>query len=248
MNIASGINMLSISAVMRGQMVTVYPTLIWDNDTAILVDTGYPGQLPLVKEQIERAGISFDKLRKIIITHQDIDHMGSLPAILEALPHQAEVLATEIEAPYIQGEKRLIKLTPESIESAMKALPAEVSEEWRTSFRKTLENPPRARVDAFIAYGQELPYCGGITVIGTPGHTPGHISLYHKASKTLIAADALVVENDQLLGPIPSYCHDYELALQSLRQFTQYDIETVICHHGGLYSDHVNERILELAR
>ncbi|OBZ09357.1 MULTISPECIES: MBL fold metallo-hydrolase [Bacillales] len=248
MNIANGVNMLPISAVMRGEMVTIYPTLLWDNDMAILVDTGYPGQLPLIKEQMERAGISFDKLKKIIITHQDIDHIGSLPAILEALPQKAEVLATEIEAPYIQGEKRPIKITAESIERAMKALPAEVSDEWRASFRKTLESPPSAAVDAFVTYGQELPYCDGITVIGTPGHTPGHICLYHQASKTLIAADALVVVNDQLLGPIPSYCHDYELALQSLRQLTEYDIETVICYHGGLYSDHVNERILELTR
>ncbi|MDQ8733233.1 MBL fold metallo-hydrolase [Paenibacillus sp. LHD-38] len=98
-----------------------------------------------------------------------------------------------------------------------------------------------------MADAQELPLCGGIVVIGTPGHTPGHLSLYHKASKTLIAADALIVENDCLLGPTPNYCMDPALAKQSINKLTAYDIETVICYHGGLYADRVNERILELA-
>ncbi|MGO4693745.1 MBL fold metallo-hydrolase [Paenibacillus sp. FSL A5-0031] len=247
MNIASGVNMMPISAVMMGRMETIYPTLIWDNDTVILVDTGYPGQLPLIKEQMERAGLAFERLNKIIITHQDLDHIGSLPAILQELPHKAEVLADKVEAPYIQGEAHLLKVTPESIEQAVKALPAEVPEEWRAAFRKTLENPPKANVDVIITDGQQLPYCGGIIVIGTPGHTPGHLSLYHTASKTLIAADALIVENDQLLGPTPHYCLDPDTAKKSIKKLTQYDINTVICYHGGLYSDHVNERILELA-
>ncbi len=248
MNIAYGVNMLPIAAVMMGRLETIYPTLIWDNDTVILVDTGYPGQLPLIKEQMERAGVSFAKLNKIIITHQDLDHIGSLPAVLKELPHKAEVLSDEIEAPFIQGDKHLLNLTPDAIEQAINTLPAEVPEEWRVSFRKVLENPPGAKVDIILADGLELPYCGGITVIGTPGHTPGHISLYHKVSKTLIAADALIVENDQLLGPTPQYCLDLQLAQQSLKRFTEYDIETVICFHGGLYADRVNERILELCK
>jgi len=246
MNIANGVNMMPISALMMGRMETIYPTLIWDNDTAILIDTGYPGQLPLIKEQMERAGLSFERLNKIIITHQDLDHIGSLPAILQELPHKAEVLADKVEAPYIQGEAHLLKVTPESIEQAVEALPAEVPEEWRAAFRNTLENPPKANVDVIITDGQLLPYCGGIIVIGTPGHTPGHLSLYHTASKTLIAADALIVENDQLLGPTPHYCLDPDTAKKSIKKLTQYDINTVICYHGGLYSDHVNERILEL--
>jgi len=33
-------------------------------------------------------------------------------------------------------------------------------------------------VDKTLEDGEELPFCGGITVIHTPGHTPGHICLY----------------------------------------------------------------------
>ncbi|NIK78484.1 glyoxylase-like metal-dependent hydrolase (beta-lactamase superfamily II) [Paenibacillus castaneae] len=246
MNIASGINMLPISAVMRGQMETIYPVLIWDEEEAILVDTGYPGQLPLIQEQVERAGVSLDKLTKIIITHADLDHIGSLPDLLNKLTQNVEVLASSFEKPFIEGQKQLLKITPESIDKAVNALPPEVTDEWKAAFRKTLEKPPAAGVDATIKDGMELPYCGGIVVIATPGHTPGHLSLYHKASKTLIAADSMVVLNDQLLGPNPQYSIDHPLAIQSLQKFIPYDIKTVVCYHGGLFADQANERILQI--
>ena len=127
-------------------------------------------------------------------------------------------------------------------------LPENTPSEWRKAFIATLKSPPSAPVQTTVVDQEELPYCGGITVINTPGHTPGHISLYHKASKTLIAADAMVVEAGQLQGPVPAYCIDYKLALRSLLKLTAYDIETVICYHGGIFNNNPNARIAELAR
>jgi glyoxylase-like metal-dependent hydrolase (beta-lactamase superfamily II) len=245
MRAANGVAMLSISATIMGKTDVVHPSLLWDQHNLILVDTAYPGQLPLIKEAMEQANLPFEKLSAVIITHQDIDHIGNLPAIRNESPH-VEVLAHKIEQPYVQGEKMLIKITPEAIEKAVAALPEEVPVEWRKAFRATLENPPRAQVDRNIAGGEQLPYCGGISVIDTPGHTPGHISLYHQASKTLIAADALVVIDGQLQAPEPSLCSDYDQARQSIAKLTSYDIETVICYHGGMITDNINERISKL--
>jgi len=51
-----------------------------------------------------------------------------------------------------------------------------------------------------------------------------------------------------MLVPAPSFVnHDTDLALKSLKKLTRYNIETVICYHGGLYQDHPNRRIAELA-
>lgn len=247
MLIAKGIEILEVSANMMGRIETIHPTLIWDTDNTILVDTGYPGQMPILRQEVEKAGVVFNELNIVIITHQDLDHIGSLPTILSGAPHDIEVLANEVEKSYIQGEQRILKITPESIDQAMNSLPTNVPDEWRKAFKQTLENPPKSKVDRTIADGEELPYCGGIIIINTPGHTPGHISLYHKQSKTLIAADAMIVENGVLLGPDPQFCLDANLAIKSLKKFTQYDIETVICYHGGLYKDNINQRIAELA-
>lgn len=248
MKIAAGIAMLEISAVVMGKLDTIYPTLLWDHQSAILVDTGYPGQLPKFREALEQEDVSWDQLNHIIITHQDLDHIGSLANILADSTQTITVSANKLEQPYIQGEKQLLKITPEAIELAVASLPAEVPLEWRKAFRSALENPPKAQVDNIIQNEQELPYCGGIIVIDTPGHTPGHISLYHKASKTLIAADALVVIDGQLQGPTSEHALDIRLAIQSLQKLESFDIQNVICYHGGLHQgNHINQRIKQLA-
>ncbi|MCK9911855.1 hypothetical protein MXD81_22055, partial [Microbacteriaceae bacterium K1510] len=75
-------------------------------------------------------------------------------------------------------------------------------EEVRQKALELCENPPKAKVDRVLTDGEELPYCGGIRVIFTPGHTPGHISLYLQQSKTLVAADAMIVWDGVLRGPV----------------------------------------------
>ena len=68
-----------------------------------------------------------------------------------------------------------------------------------------------------------------------------------KAYYFLITADALVAVDGELHGPNPKATYDLDSALKSLKKLTQYNIKTVICHHGGVYSDKANERLTELA-
>ncbi|OZB99072.1 MBL fold metallo-hydrolase [Paenibacillus sp. XY044] len=239
--------MLDITAVMMGSVNTVHPVVITDGNHTLLIDTGYPGQYPLLRDTLKSHGLSIDTLTHVIITHQDLDHIGSLPAILQHAAQSVEVMSSQDEKPYIQGEKRLIKITPEAIERAKAALPPEVPAEWRNAFISTLENPPRSPVDTIIHEGEELPICGGIVVIGTPGHTPGHISLYHRPTRTLIAADALRVVDGELHGPDPSATVDMPLAKLSIAQLAAYDIASVICYHGGRYDGPVLQRLTELS-
>jgi glyoxylase-like metal-dependent hydrolase (beta-lactamase superfamily II) len=246
MQIDKGIRMLKISATIMGKTETIHPTLIWDENDVVLIDTAYPGQFPILINEVTNAGLSIEKLSKIIITHQDLDHIGSLPAILERCAYKVEVLANPIEKPYIQGEEKLLKITPEAITEAMNSLPEGVPDEWKIAFKHTLENPPKAIVNTTVANEEELPLCGGIIIINTPGHTPGHICLYHKPSKTLIAADALIVEDGELFGPDPKSTYDINLAKKSLENLMDYDIQKVICYHGGLYNGNSNKRIAEL--
>jgi glyoxylase-like metal-dependent hydrolase (beta-lactamase superfamily II) len=243
MKIAKGIETIDLVMNLMGNESIIHPTLLWDENEIILIDTGIPGQLNEIRDAIEQAGVPFHKLTKVILTHQDIDHIGSLPAILKDADHEIEVLAHEADKPYIEGDKPIIKFDPERLGSRLATLP----EELRQKIQALLDNPITAKVDKTIFDGEVLPYCGGITVIFTPGHTPGHICLYHQQSKTLIAGDALVANNGQLLGPRPEVTPDMETALQSIQKFTQYDIETVICYHGGLVTEKVKEQLLKLA-
>jgi glyoxylase-like metal-dependent hydrolase (beta-lactamase superfamily II) len=240
-----GVETIEIATNFRGKPEVYYPTLIWDNDGAILVDAGIPNQLEIFKEAISKAGISFDKLSKIIITHQDLDHIGGLPELLNFFPQKIDVLATLEEKPYIQGDQRLLKVTPEFVNQISSLIPAEIPEERRKAILNVFNNPPKAKVDQILADGDEIPMFGGIIVIHTPGHTPGHISLYLKQSKTLIAGDALIIKEGRLVET--DNCVDADLAKKSLKKLLPYDIQTLICYHGGIFKNNVNQSIFDLA-
>ncbi|MBM7564547.1 MBL fold metallo-hydrolase [Paenibacillus sacheonensis] len=246
MNIAAGIAMLEIQAVIMGNPNVIHPTLLWNEERVVLVDTGYPGQLPLIQTAMNEARHSLETITDIIITHQDIDHIGSLPMLLDHVRPRPAVWASELEQPYIQGERLLIKVTPEGVDRAIASLPPSVSEETRRAFRHTLLNPPHAPVDRLIGYGQAEAPIDGLIVVDTPGHTPGHISLYHQASKTLIAGDALVIQDGQLQLANVNTNYDHARALRSIRALCELDISGVICYHGGYYQDGARARILEL--
>ncbi|NJJ39044.1 MBL fold metallo-hydrolase [Paenibacillus apii] len=247
MQIAQGIEMLEITAEVMGGTDTLYPALLWDEDHAVLVDTGYPGLLDKIKKAFELAGVAWSTLDTVVLTHQDIDHIGGLPSILDEANGTIKVLTHPIEQPYIEGERMLLKHTPEAIAAAEAMLPPHVPEEWRRAFLHLLAHPPKAKVDAVIEDGQKLPVAGGVIVVETPGHSPGHVSLYHPASRTLIAADSLTVKNGELHGPDPRVTPDMATALSSLRKYADYAVENVICYHGGLYRGDAGRRIAELA-
>ncbi|RUS45607.1 MBL fold metallo-hydrolase [Cohnella sp. AR92] len=240
-----GIALLPISAPVLGRMDTVYPVVLWDEHNAVLVDTGYPGQLSQLRDALESVGVPHDKITRILVTHQDIDHIGNLQAWMEGSQVPIEVASHALEKPYIEGERRLLKFTDEAIAS-IDRMPESVPEAFRNGLKRLMLHPPKAPVKRVVAGGERLPWCGGLVAIDTPGHTPGHISLYHEPSRTLLAGDALVVLDGRLQGPDPATTLDLEMAHASIARFASFPIERVVCYHGGLFRDNVMERLAQL--
>lgn len=245
MKIAEGLEMLEIHGSMFGTPGVFYPTLIWDDTEVVLIDTGLPGQRELICEAVEKTGVPFERISKIIITHQDTDHIGSLAAIVKEATRVVEVFSHEVEKPYIQGDLTPIKMTPERM-AQLEARLSKMSEKKRIEIKNIFSNT-LAKVDKTVEDAQELPFCGGIQVIYTPGHTPGHICLYLKKYKALVTGDAMNIVGGKLCGPNHQFTYNTEVALNSLKKLSQYDIKTVICYHGGIYSDKANQRIIELS-
>jgi glyoxylase-like metal-dependent hydrolase (beta-lactamase superfamily II) len=104
------------------------------------------------------------------------------------------------------------------------------------------------KVDHVLKGGEELPIHGGITVIPTPGHTPGHVCYYLKAQGLLLAGDALRVENGSLIGPSPMATPDMRRAVASLRNLLPYRIDAILCYHGGLTRQDIPARLSALTR
>lgn len=243
MKIENGIYVLEVPAKIMEMRRVISLTVIWENDSLVLIDSGFPGQLPEIHKAFEKDGIPFNKLNMVILTHQDIDHIGCVSGILKEMPGKVKVLAHEEEKGYINGEKTPVKLA--KLEENFEHLPDNVKaiyEKLKVGFEHS-----KVDVDKTLIDGEELPYCGGITVVYTPGHTPGHICLYFKKSKILIAGDILTVKEGLLLKADQDINFDNELNMESMKKLMNYDIETVICYHGGIYKDNVNKRIAELA-
>jgi glyoxylase-like metal-dependent hydrolase (beta-lactamase superfamily II) len=231
--------MLELPIEMMGNRGLIHPTVIWDADDVVLVDTGVPGSAVPIREACEHAGVPYDRLNHIILTHDDIDHIGSLGAIVHDAAGTIEVLAHREEVATVESG-RPAKMTPERL--------ASMPENRRQIFERVLGimNSQPVRVTRSLADGETLPYCGGITVIHTPGHTPGHIALFLQQSRTLIAGDALVLDGGVLRPSSPALSHDAQQAVASTKQLAAFDIASVICYHGGLYQDEPNARIADM--
>ena len=244
MKIATGVEMLEIPATIQGSQTFIYPTLIWDEKTTILIDAGFPGQLSEFRRAIMEGGASFERIDKIIITHHDRDHIGSLRSILNELPRKASVFSHEGERQYIEG--RILPFKATLADAPDSPYPPEMKALFQQQKLDYLDFA--VGVDKILEDGEELPFCGGITVIHTPGHTPGHICLYIGQSKTLIAGDALFVVEGDKLGPPPKLASLYwPLAVRSLGKLVRYDVETVVCYHGGAWRGNFSRSIAELA-
>ncbi|KMQ06489.1 MULTISPECIES: MBL fold metallo-hydrolase [Bacillus] len=217
MEIAKGVEMLQLEF----QEFIIHPILLWDDEMAVLIDTGFPGQFEDIQVEMERVGVSVDKLKVVILTHQDIDHIGSLPNVLENGVSDIKVYAHELDKPYIEGDLTLLKDVH-------------------------VENPQKGKVSDTVIDGQELPYCGGILILHTPGHTPGHISLYLKPSKILVAGDSMYSVNGVLGGVHAPTTLNIMEARQSLKKYLNLDIESVVCYHGGLSKGNIKIQLQNL--
>jgi glyoxylase-like metal-dependent hydrolase (beta-lactamase superfamily II) len=229
MRVANGVYVLPIPRSPQEPESFLNLTLIVDeqNDNT-LVDAGLPDQMEAISAALVETGIRVRDLRRIIFTHQNLDHVGSGAALVRQ--SGARVLAHPADAPYIEGSLRPLKPSPEMLQQ-------------RPQVRKVLERLEPVRIDEYVENGTRLDLAGGTKVISTPGHTPGHISLYLERSKVLIAGDALTSERGSLNGPNSSMTLEMRTALQSIRRLADLEVDTIVCYHGGVVSEDANGQL-----
>ncbi len=244
MKLDKGLEVLEVLNTL-GDRKKLYITLLYDKDNVVLVDTGIPGSLEIIKIQMNKISIPFEKLSKVILTHQDFDHIGGLSSIAEQ-NNEVEILSHSLEKEYIEGKIKPIKLTDDFLRKVRSMANSYTYKKHKEVIN--ILNNYYTNVDIPLSDGQFLDICGGINIIHTPGHTPGHICLYLKKYKTLIAGDALTVINGELYGPNQHKTQDLKLALNSLKKLADYNIKTVVCYHGGVYKKNANKRIPEVIK
>lgn len=221
---------LNLHVIDRDLEIHYTPTLIISGEERILVDCGTPGLLKQLSNALEMEQFKVSDLTKVIITHPDHDHYGSLAELKKAYP-QIKVITSAFDAPYIEGLKKSLRL--EQIESLYSFLPPDRKEK-ADSFMRYMASFEPVKVDVLANDGDCVDAAGEVVIIATPGHMPGHISVYVKGDKTLVSGDALVSTDGVLQLANPLYTINLEMARESARKLITLDIDRVICYHGGL--------------
>ena len=86
----------------------------------------------------------------------------------------------------------------------------------------------------------------GLQIIGTPGHTAGHISVFDPSTGTLVAGDALRTTSG-LEGSDPQYTADETLAAASVRKLAALEVKAILPGHGEPLTDGAADALRKLA-
>lgn len=143
----------------------------------ILVDTGLAGRANYIIEAAEARFGAGARPEAIILTHGHFDHSGS--ALELADKWNVPIYAHKLELPYLTGESKYPPPDPTiggAIAFLSRFMPASAA-----NLKGRIHQLKRA----------EVPNAPGWQWLATPGHSPGHISLFRESDRVLIAGDAL---------------------------------------------------------
>ena len=202
-----------------------------DEDGLTLVDCGMPKRQNFVWEALTKIGHQKRDLKRILLTHADMDHVGS-----------AAVIQAETGAKVYAGRE-----TSELI--VMGKSPQHMP--WLIQFMidrfMRYKALPREAVKGF-AEGDVLPCLGGLQVLATPGHTLDHFSFYSPTTGVLLAGDALNTRDGRLQRTPPRITADEVAANRSAIRLIELAPAVIACGHGEPMQHHSTADLMGLFR
>jgi len=201
--------------------VVANPYVIIDDDGLTVIDVGMPGSQKKILAFIASLGKSLQDVKRIILTHSDLDHVGGLSVIQKATGARTYTSQIEANAIAIGRPSRQITGGSSILRRVMFAV-------LGPFFKAT-----PFQVDEILTDGQII---SGLCVLETPGHTPGHISLFSEATGVLFCGDSMVSENGLQVSR-PALSWDMGKARESVAKQAQLGARIVCSGHGPVVMD-----------
>lgn len=215
---------------MKDVFVNLYMILNPFDGSWVLIDSGLKWSAPKIKRMARQLFGEDSKPSAIILTHGHFDHVGAVHKLAEEW--KVPVFAHYLEIPYLTGKSSYPPGDP-TVGGGFMSLMS-----W--SYPKT---PINIWNHINVLPDEILPGLPEWKWIHTPGHAPGHISLYRESDKVLIAGDAFVTtraesvfstmfQTKKVSGPPKYFTTDWSQARRSVKALVKLEPEIVATGHG----------------
>lgn len=194
------------------------------DDQVTLLDMGLRGSGRKVVAALRWIGSDVGDVTRLLLTHAHSDHAGGAAYVAEQTglgigvhAHDAECVRTGTVPPFGSALGRLTARLPGSGFDAVEVAEA-------------------------LTDGQVLPVAGGLRVVHTPGHSPGHASYLHEESGVLVTGDA-IFNIRRLRWPVKAFCTDFAMTQQTAHRLAELDYTTAAFTHGPELRERPREAI-----
>jgi len=225
--------------------VNVY--FISGSDGWVLVDAGLGSSYKKIKNVASQLFGADVPPVGIVLTHGHFDHVSSIKKLLA--DWQVPVYAHHLEMAYLTG-KSAYPPADSSVGGGLMAAMADLYPNEPLDLSGSVKSLP---------FDQSIPVLPGWKYFHTPGHSPGHVSLWRERDKVLIAGDAFVTTKQEsafsvmtqakiLSGP-PKYftCNWYQ-ARQSVETLAGLRPDVIATGHGKpMYGEQMQQQLMQLA-
>jgi glyoxylase-like metal-dependent hydrolase (beta-lactamase superfamily II) len=199
-----------------------------------LVDPGLIGKSHYKLDTIRQHGIKLESIKRIIMTHTHLDHIGALPEMLEEMPW-IELWVHDLEAtPLQEGDERTVY----------------GMDMFRSMCQMQFNLKPgmfRFTVHRHLQDGDNLEL-GGMRweLLHIPGHSAGGIALYDRMRKILIPGD--VVYADYAIGRYDLHGADPSALKHSLIRLGALEVDILLPGHNRIDTDVPHGYIAQTAK
>jgi len=200
--------------------------LVIAGEELTLVDTGMPKNTEKILGYIRELGWQPSDVSRILLTHFHIDHAGSAYEIRKLT--NAKIAIHQEDADFVSGKKPapIPKDFPRNLPRAS------------SSFSEFTPVQP----DITLKQNDKV---GALTVIHTPGHTPGSISLYDPDRRLLFVGDAIRYTEGRITGPPEQFTLDMQQATRSIEIISQLNFDVMLSGHGEPLKPNASVRVRE---